>query len=82
MQSSQLTISGVNTARIANYASYLNKGGQYNLAFNSCVSQTSRALNMSGVFNIGIHPYILQAQMYLRSIGARPMLYSHYLYNR
>jgi RHS repeat-associated protein len=82
MQSNPLTISGVNTARIANYASYLNKGGQYNLAFNSCVSQTSRALNMSGVFNIGIHPYILQAQMYLRSIGARPMLYSHYLYNR
>ena len=82
MQSNPLNISGVNTTRIANYASYLNKGGQYNLAINSCVSQTSRALNMSGVFNIGIHPYILQAQMYLRSIGARPMLYSHYLYNR
>lgn len=82
MQSDPLTITGVNTGRIANYSNYLNKGGRYNLLLNNCVSQTSRALNMSGVFNIGIHPYILQAQMYLRSIGVRPMLYSYYLYNR
>ncbi len=53
--------------------------GRFNFAINSCVSQTSRALNMSGAFNIGIHPYFLHAQMYLRSIGVRPMLYSYYL---
>jgi REP element-mobilizing transposase RayT len=28
---------------------------------------------------IGIHPYMLHAQMYLRSIGVRPMLFSYYL---
>jgi len=74
-----VTIRGVNTQRINWFSSILDKGGKYNFAFSSCVSQTSRALNMSGVFNIGIHPYLLHAQMYLRSIGIRPMLYSHYL---
>ncbi len=73
-------ITGVNVERIKQYSTYLSKGGNYNLAFNSCVSMTSRALNMSGVFNIGIHPYILNAQMYLRSIGIRPFLYSYMLY--
>jgi hypothetical protein len=75
MKWSPLTIDGVNTGRISGW----NPSGNYNLAFNSCVSQTSRALNASGAFNIGIHPYILHAQMYMRSIGVRPMLYSHYL---
>lgn len=49
-------------------------------ALSDCVSQTSRALNMSGVFNIGIHPYLLQAQMYMRSVGFRPMLFSYQMY--
>jgi RHS repeat-associated protein len=75
MKWSAITIKGVNTGRISSW----NPTGKYNLVFNSCVSQTSRALNVSGAFNIGIHPYILHAQMYLRSIGVRPMLFSHYL---
>ena len=53
----------------------------HNVVYNNCVSMTSRALNMSGAFNIGIHPYLLHAQMYLRSIGIRPVLYSHFLLN-
>jgi hypothetical protein len=70
-----VTIDGVNTNRISGW----NPSGNYNLAVNSCVSQTSRALNASGAYNIGIHPYMLNAQMYLRSVGVRPLLYSHYL---
>jgi hypothetical protein len=54
----------------------------YSVELSSCVTCTSRALNMSGIFNTGIHPYLLNAQMYLRSIGVRPMLYSHFLLNR
>lgn len=38
-----------------------------------------RALFLSGVISVGIHPYILSAQMYLRSIGVRPMIFSYYL---
>jgi hypothetical protein len=70
-----IPIKGVNLRRISNW----NLSGKYNLALNSCVSQTSRALNSSGAFNIGIHPYLLHGQMYLRSIGVRPMIFSHYL---
>jgi len=75
MKWNPITIRGINTSRISGW----NPTGKYNLLFNSCVSQTSRALNVSGAFNTGIHPYILHSQMYLRSIGVRPMLYSHYL---
>jgi RHS repeat-associated protein len=75
MKWNPVTIDGVNTNRIASW----NPSGNYNLAVNSCVSQTSRALNASGAYNIGIHPYMLHAQMYLRSVGVRPLLYSHYL---
>ncbi|MBS1739337.1 MAG: VCBS repeat-containing protein [Bacteroidetes bacterium] len=74
MKWNPLTINGLNVSRISSW----NPSGNYNLALNSCVSQTSRALNASGVFNIGVHPYLLHAQMYLRSIGVRPMLYSYY----
>ena len=68
-----VNIKGVNVSRISNW----NPSGKYNLALNSCVSQASRALNASGVFNVGIHPYLLHAQMYLRSIGVRPCLFSY-----
>ena len=44
----------------------------------SCSSVASRALTMSGVPAIGLHPYLLHGQMYLRNIGMRPSLYSHY----
>ena len=54
-----------------------NKG--YNLFYNSCVSMGSRALNATGIFNIGIHPYLLHSEMYLRQLGFRPSLFSYYL---
>lgn len=72
---------GVNVKTIYAYKQFLDKGGKYNLLLNNCVSQTSRALNLSGVFNIGIHPYLLHLEMYLRSIGIRPLLYSHFFTN-
>jgi RHS repeat-associated protein len=51
----------------------------YSVEFSSCVSHTSRALNLSGIFNVGIHPYLLNAQMYLWSNGIRPWTFSHFL---
>ena len=75
MKGGTLTIDGINTERISNW----NPSGKYNLICNSCVSQTSRALNASGAFNVGIHPYLLQGEMFLRSMGVRPLIYSHYL---
>jgi RHS repeat-associated protein len=77
---SPIKIQGVNANTIRAYGGFIKSHpGRYNFAFNSCVSQASRALNASGAFNIGIHPYLLHAQMYLRSIGVRPILFSHYL---
>ena len=75
------TIKGINVNRISNISKLLNKGGTYNLFWNNCVNQTSRALNLSGFINIGLHPYLLQIQAYLRSIGFRPFLFSQYTLN-
>jgi len=78
----KVPVKGVNVNRINNYGAYLNKGVKYNLYCSSCVNHTARALTIAGAPAIGIHPFILHAQMYLRSIGARPALFSHYLYSR
>ena len=78
MKWKSLNVKNVNIGRLTKISEHLNEGGRYNLFFNSCVSQVSRALNRSGVFNIGIHPYLLHAQMYMRSIGFRPFINSYY----
>ncbi|MCH7401829.1 hypothetical protein ACFOUP_16305 [Belliella kenyensis] len=81
MKWNSITIKGVNTSRTDKFSNMLNQGnGKYNLAVNSCVSMTSRALNVSGVFNVGILPYLLHEQMYLRGFGVSPYLFSHHLY--
>ena len=72
-----------NTKMIDKYGAWLNKlenNGSliYSLELSSCVTHTSMALNMSWIFNIGIHPYILNAQMYLRNLGIRPGLFLNY----
>lgn len=72
-----------NTKMIDKYGAWLNKlenNGSliYSLELSSCVTHTSMGLNMSGIFNIGIHPYILNAQMYLRNLGIRPGLFLNY----
>jgi RHS repeat-associated protein len=73
------TISGVNKSKILSYGTTLsNNTPKYNVYFSSCVTHTSNALMRSGFFNIGIHPYILHAQVYLREIGFRTYL-SHFL---
>ncbi len=74
----------VNKATIAGYANWLNtreSAGKlhYSVAISSCVTHASRALNLSGVFNIGIHPYLLAAQMYLWGNGIRPWSYIYFL---
>jgi RHS repeat-associated protein len=73
------SISGINIDKIYGYALTLfDKTPKYNLYFMSCVTATSSALIRSGFFNIGLHPYILAGQAYLRDIGFRTYL-SHYL---
>lgn len=74
----------VNMNTIEKYAHWLNvkeATGKlvYSVALSSCVTHTSRALNLSGIFNIGIHPYLLNAQMYLWSNGIRPWSFSYFL---
>lgn len=76
----KVVVEGVNLKTIMNYGARLNRGVNYNLYFSSCVSHTARALTLAGVPAIGIHPFILHAQMTLRSVGFRPVLYSYYLY--
>ncbi len=76
----QSVYANINT--LNKYANYLNENTpHYSWLFSSCVTHTSRALNMSGVYNIGIHPYLLHAEMYLRARGFRPLLSSYYLTN-
>ncbi len=79
---SKVKVKGVNLKRIAKYGERLDKGVNYNLYFSSCVNHTARVLTIAGAPSIGIHPFILHAQMYMRSIGARPSLFSYYFYNR
>ena len=72
----------VNKKTLDWYADYLNARValgkfHYSVEFSSCVTHTSMALNLSGVFNVGIHPYLLHAQMYLRNLGFRPCLNSY-----
>ncbi|MDR1714482.1 MAG: hypothetical protein LBS20_01405 [Prevotella sp.] len=74
----------VNKGTITKYGQWLNKmesAGKlvYSVELSSCVTHTSVALNLSGLFNIGIHPYLLNAQMYLWSNGLRPWTFSYLL---
>lgn len=74
----------VNKGTIMKYSQWLNKmenSGKfiYSLGLSSCVTHTSVALNLSGLFNIGIHPYLLNAQMYLWRNGIRPWTFSYFL---
>ena len=74
----------VNLKTVRSYANWLNDREfanklHYSVEVSSCVTHTSRALNLSGVFNIGIHPYLLAAQMYLWGNGIRPWSYIYFL---
>jgi hypothetical protein len=75
----------VNMRTITKYANWLNRlqnNGKliYSVEISSCVTHTSIALNLSGVFNIGIFPSLLNAEMLLWSNGIRPWSYLHLLY--
>lgn len=69
--------------RYANWLNGLEKKDKliYSVELSSCVTHTLLALNSSGVFNIGIHPFLLNAQMYLWSNGIRPWSYSYLFTN-
>jgi hypothetical protein len=73
------TIRNTNVKGLDRYAKWLSgSGSSYNVYTSSCVTHTSMALNSVGVFNIGIHPFILAGQMALREAGVRPLLFSYY----
>ncbi|WP_166648194.1 DUF6443 domain-containing protein [Hymenobacter sp. UV11] len=74
------TVSGVNKNTLYSFKSLLDRGVNYNLYASSCVNNTARALTLSGIPAIGIHPFILGAEMYLRGLGVRPTLFSYHLY--
>jgi hypothetical protein len=74
----------VNMSTIEKYSNWLNAreaAGKlvYSVELSSCVTHTSTALNLSGIFNIGIHPYLLNAQMALWANGIRPWTFSYFL---
>ncbi len=77
---SKVTVKGINLKRITSYGARLDKGVNYNLYASSCVNHTARALTLAGAPAIGLHPFILHSQMYMRSIGARPSMFSYYIY--
>jgi hypothetical protein len=74
----------VNMSTIEKYSSWLNTKTAtgklaYSVELSSCVTHTSVALNLSGIFNIGIHPYILNTQIYLWNNGIRPWSFNYFL---
>lgn len=74
----------VNRSTIMKYGNWLNELERtnrllYSVGISSCVTHTSIALNLSGIFNIGIHPFLLNAEMYLWNCGIRPWSYSYLL---
>ena len=70
-------ISGVNVNRIEQYGKWT-ESFKYNVYYSSCVNHTARALTLSGVPAIGIHPAFLRFQIYFRSIGVRPSMFTYY----
>ncbi|CAI2765847.1 conserved protein of unknown function [Flavobacterium collinsii] len=72
-------VDGVNLKTLANYSKNLANGAKYNLYFSSCVNHISRALSLAGVPVLEMHPFILNAQIYLRNLGVRPSLFSYHL---
>jgi hypothetical protein len=71
-------IKGVNVDKIKEFGVGLN-GKQYGPMYNNCSMAASRSLSMSGAVNIGLHPYVLDIEMYARSIGFRPTIQSYFL---
>jgi RHS repeat-associated protein len=71
-------IKGVNVDKIKEFGVSL-KGKQYAPMYNNCSMAASRSLSLSGAVNIGLHPYVLDIEMYVRSIGFRPTIQSYFL---
>jgi hypothetical protein len=54
----------------------------YNVFSLNCVNMQSIAYWLSGIPNIGLHPYLLYATSFLYQNGFRPDLYSYLLYQK
>ncbi|HRN55944.1 MAG TPA: RHS repeat-associated core domain-containing protein, partial [Agriterribacter sp.] len=82
------TLNNVNASKLQRMTNFLNRGlslsGKHSLNYgvwNGCVNQTSRALFMSGVFNVNAFlpitsPVLLNAELALRNYG---MMFSYYM---
>ncbi len=77
----KVKIKGINLQRIVDYGKNLDSGVKYNLYTSSCVNHTARALTLAGAPALGLHPYLLHAQMYLRQYGIHPTSFSYYANN-
>ncbi len=74
-----VSIAHVNINSARRFGEIINGNFKYHLLTNNCSQMASRALAISGVPTIlGAYPYLLHAQLYLRSMGVRPCLYSYY----
>jgi RHS repeat-associated protein len=77
---SPVLVRGVNADRLHRISDRMNvEPGNYQVLFRSCSSTVSRSLSLSGAPAIGLHPYLLHAQLYLRDLGIRPTLFSYHM---
>lgn len=83
-----MVIKGVNVASIRNYGKVLTYLCDKNLVpysflYSSCSTHTGLALNLAGIPTLFLHPYTVQASVWLWNIGVTPALInnSHQLNN-
>lgn len=83
-----MVIKGVNVASIRNYGrvlTYLCDKNliPYSFLYSSCSTHTGLALNLAGIPTLFLHPYTVQASVWLWNIGVTPALInnSHQLNN-
>lgn len=79
IQGRDIPLNGVNTTMLKGYGKMLgylsNKGlAPYSFAYSSCSTQAGLALWLSGMPNLFIHPYTLQASVWLWNQGITPAL--------
>lgn len=83
-----MAINNVNTTTVKLYSKFLNfmtKRGllPYSFVYSSCSTHTGLALNLAGIPTLFLHPYTVQASVWLWNKGVTPALIqnSHYLNN-
>ena len=76
-----MTIKGINTTTVKIYGKildFLTRDGNgilpYSFLYSSCSTHTGLALNLAGVPTLFIHPYTVQASVWLWNKGITPAL--------